>query len=144
MLVRHCTKESTRPITIHYQTSSFQVKPLATIRCSTCRLCDKNSSLILRIFGILFITQEGSIEMFFLTYYVASVRTEPLINFCEIQSLPFSSLFAKFCGSLGSKRETLIALRKILQTKVRKVWRKCGFFYAIWPILLCQMQSKTR
>ena len=43
----------------------------------------------------------------------------------EIQSLPFSGLFAKFCSS---KRETLIASQKMLWTEVRKVWRKCGFF----------------
>ena len=62
-------------------------------------------------------------------------------KFREIQSLPFSSLFAKSCGS---KRESVIASHKILRTEVHKVWRKWGFFYAIWPILLQQMQSKTR
>ena len=51
----------------------------------------------------------------------------------EIQSLPFSGLFAKFCGSYGSKRETLITSQKILRTEVRKVWRKCGFFMRLGP-----------
>ena len=58
----------------------------------------------------------------------------------KIESLPFSSRFAKFCGS---KRETLIVLQKRLRTEVRKVGGNVAF-YAIWPILLRQMQSKTR
>ena len=54
-----------------------------------------------------------------------------------------SGLFAKFCV-FRSKRETVMASQKILQTEVGKVWRECGFFYVIWPILLCRTQSRTR
>ena len=80
-------KESTWPITIHYQISSFQVKPLRQNSCLMLSNPLASSSLPKRKVW----------KCFFLAYYIASVRTEP----CEIFA-KFSSLLAKFwefCGS---------------------------------------------
>ena len=56
----------------------------------------------------------------------------------ESQSLLFSGHFAKFCacGSCGSKRETAMESKKILQTEVGKVWRECGFLNAMCSLRL--------
>ena len=117
------------------------MKPLATIRCS--RLCDKNSCLMLsNPLASSSLPKRELLNLPCILRHKCSNGT--MQNFCEIQSLPFSGLLAKFCSSCSSKKETLITSQKILQTEVHKVWRKWGFFCAIWPILLRQTQSKPR
>ena len=74
--------------------------------------------------------------------YVASVRTEPRKIFTKFNH--FCSAVFLQNSAVSRKKLDLIALQKILRTEVRKVWRKCGFFNAIWPIILQQTQSKTR
>ena len=74
-------------------------------------------------------------------------------NFHEIESLPFSGPFAKFCGSCSSRsavprdrstRKNLIASQKlkILRTEVRKVWRKCGFSMRFCPFVYNKRKAR--
>ena len=60
-------------------------------------------------------------------------------KFREIQSLPFSGLFAKLCGF---KRESVIASQKILRTEVHKVWRKWGFFMRFGPFFYNKRKAR--
>ena len=70
-----------------------------------------------------------------------SVRTEPREIFAKLNHFR-SAVFLRFCSSCDSKGETLIASQKILRTKVRKVWRKCGFFMRFGPFFYDKRKAR--
>ena len=137
MLIQDSMKESTWPMTIHYQISSFQVKPLATKRHS-----DKTSCLMLsnplascslpkrevwQCFKASLLTNLFPM----LIYNAACVRVEPR----ERQSLLFSGLFEKFCtcDPCVSKRETVLMSQKYCEQKSAKFGENVAFFMRFGP-----------
>ena len=123
-------KESTWLITIHYQISTFQVKPLATIRCSrernktSCSMLSNplaSSSLPKREVWKCFKSSLHS-NLFSMLIFkkVALFGAEP------------GKIFAKFSHFRSAvffqNSEVPATLMAILQTEVRKVWRECAFF----------------
>ena len=109
----HCTKESTWLITIHYQTSSFQVKPLSIIRCS--RKCDKNSCLMLSNPLASSSLPKREVRKCFKSSSHTMLHMFAR-NQAKFSRNSITSVQRSFCKILRPARETLIPSQKILIT----------------------------